>query len=87
MRRTYRLIDRKLVEITKRPASRLHNVIGDEIDKPFQGFGMTHTSKSRWRSEIRARGYEEVGNERQEFEPRPLEPLDLRQDIARLVDG
>lgn len=87
MRRTYRLVDRKLVEVTRdAPAVRLH-VIGDEIAKPFSGFGKMQTSKSGWRREVRARGYEEVGNERQEFNPPQHKYIDMRQDIARLMDG
>ncbi len=87
MRRTYRMIDHKLVEVTRgAPAVRVH-VIGDEIAEPFRGLGKWQTSKSAWRRNVRERGCEEVGNERQEFEPQTLPELDIRQELADRIYG
>ena len=46
MKRTYRLIDHKLVEVIRGAAATRVHVIGDEIAVPFSGFGRMQTSNT-----------------------------------------
>lgn len=66
-------------------AQRIH-VIG--APEPFQSMadGKFYTSKAKYRAELRARGFEEVGNERREFDPRPYQPTTgFADDFKRVM--
>jgi hypothetical protein len=71
-----------------RQSRRRVHVINDEITEPFQGLGQVQTSKSRWRAEVKARGYEELGNERAEATREPeFQGVDVRPTIAEVMNG
>lgn len=65
------------------PRKRLQ-IIGDAPERPFQSMadGKMYDSKSRYRAELRARGFEELGNEMQECVGGQFEPNDWRDDLA-----
>ena len=51
-------------------AGKVH-IIGDGCDLRSMADGKHYTSKSRYKAELRARGYEIVGNEKPTLAPRP----------------
>ena len=55
-----------------------------DYHEPFKSMatGEMTNSKSRYRAEIRARGFEELGNEIQECTGGEFEPSDWRDDLA-----
>lgn len=63
------------------------HIISDTIE-PFRhmGTGEMYTSKSRYRADLKAQGYTEVGNDRQTQRPAPKPPVreTLRQTIQQL---
>lgn len=77
---------RELVEIpTERdPSVRLH-VQG--VHEPFQSQadGKWYSSKAAYRADLRARGYEEVGNEKswRGYEPQPLNRPSFEERLHR----
>jgi hypothetical protein len=76
---------RGLVEVPadyRPPPRRFH--IGRDTTEPFKSMadGKHYDSKSRYRAEIKARGFEELGNEMSECVGGKYEPLDYRDDLA-----
>ena len=70
----------------RRRRVRTHQVITD-THAPFKSMadGQIYDSKSRYRAEIKARGYEEIGNERvinPTYEPAPAVD-DIKQALQR----
>ena len=73
-------------EPTPPPELRRIHVINDEAEAfKSHADGKVYTSKTKYRAELRARGYEEVGNERVAMaNPTPKMP-DYRQDFQRVA--
>ena len=65
------------------PRPRVHLI--SDYHEPFRcmATGEMRDSKSRYRAEIKARGYEELGNERAECTGRPYEPDSAVNDLRR----
>ena len=65
------------------PRKRLQ-IIGDAPEQPFKSMadGKMYDSKSAYRREIKARGFEELGNEIQECVGGQYEPNTWRDDLA-----
>jgi hypothetical protein len=93
-RGTYVLRDGKLVP--KHEAAPLsHPGAPSDLPRPFvvsdgcefvsMVDGSTVTSKSRYRADLRARGYEEVGNERPKPPQRPGAPGGVKDDLRRAI--
>lgn len=59
--------------------------IHSDTVEPFRSMadGQHYTSRSRYRAEVKARGLEEVGNERAAFDPVRPEPDSAGPDLAR----
>lgn len=77
-----------LVEVCRQaPRPRVH-IRGDTIE-PMRSMadGKHYTSLSRYRAELKARGYEQVGNERAAFEPEPFKSdgiPELRETVEQM---
>ncbi len=88
MRTRYRFIDGELVEISTDAPTRSNAgpaVISDNLDYMVShADGKRYTSKAKYRAELKARGYTEVGNERMPDIPRP-EPRGVEHDIKRAI--
>jgi hypothetical protein len=81
-----------VVPKSKDPRRHLHGVISDHLDDMLShADGKIYTSKAKYRAELRARGYEEVGNDRKGFDeqvrnraPMPaFEPI-LKEQLDRI---
>ena len=77
-----------LVEVERQPPRPRVHLISDHggFSEPFLSHadGKRYDSKSRYRREIKARGYEEAGNEKGPFmNPQRPEMLSVEQDILR----
>jgi hypothetical protein len=88
-RRRYRFIDGELVEIPLDAPARAQNtgpaVISDNLDYMVSmADGKRYTSKAKYRAELKARGYTEVGNERMPDIPRP-QSRGVEMDIKRAI--
>lgn len=88
MRTRYRFINGEMVEISTDAPVRSNAgpaVISDSLDYMVSmADGKRYTSKAKYRAELRARGYTEVGNERMPDAPRP-EPRGVEMDIKRAI--
>jgi|TARA_R110000824_G_scaffold90594_2_gene221188 hypothetical protein len=70
-------------------------VVTDDTTNPFKSMadGKYYTSKKKYRNEISARGYEEVGNDKQEHRVKDAywadkkHDNDIKQDIAEVLNG
>lgn len=70
-------------------------VVTDDTTDPFKSMadGKYYTSKKKYRNEISARGYEEVGNDKQEhrvsddYWADKKHDKDIKQDIAEVLNG
>jgi hypothetical protein len=65
---------------------RLH-IIGDSADVVSMADGKRYTSKSRYKAELRARGYEIVGNERPTLQPREIPDAKLDSVLSSVMRG
>lgn len=72
------------VPLDWRPAPRKRMQIVSDGHKPFKSMadGRYYDSKSRYRAELKARGFEELGNEISECVGGEFEPNDWRADLA-----
>lgn len=80
------LIDKALAHVDG-PARSAPNVISDNMD-PIRSHadGRMYDSKSAYRTDLRARGYVEVGNERAPFDRRPsFNAGPVAPDIKRAI--
>jgi|TARA_R110000803_G_C11987491_1_gene321534 hypothetical protein len=70
-------------------------VVTDDTTDPFKSMadGKYYTSKKKYRNEVSARGYEEVGNDKQEHRVKDAywaakkHDKDIKQDIAEVLNG
>lgn len=70
----------------RRPVKSGLQIIG--APEPFQSMadGKFYTSREKYRADLRARGFEEVGNERAAFDPQPFRPSGgVADDIRRVM--
>lgn len=72
--------------VEERPvvAPKVH-LISDHCDLKSMADGKRYTSKSRYKAELRARGYEIVGNERPALGPREIPDARLSQVLGDVM--
>lgn len=89
MRRRWIYRDGQFVELdleAPRPARKGPYVISDNMDYVLShADGKRYTSKTKYRAELAARGFVEVGNERVDVR-KPFEPVGVEQTIKEAIE-